>query len=199
MDILNVVFGGKVRTRIMRLFLLNPDRTYELPAIEKICSGTRRTALRELVALQRIGFIKRKHFFKDGKHKRISTYGWTLDGSFMYLAPLRSVLVNDFVIKSRDIVKRLNRVGTLKLVVLAGVFIHKWDSRIDLLVVGDKLRKGILGRKLRSMETEICRELHYAILTTADFQYRLGVGDRLVRDVFDFPHQVILNKNIIAE
>jgi len=199
MDVLNTVFGGKTHVRIMRLFLLNPDRVYELSAIESASAGTRRMVLRELAAFEKAGLVKRKKFYKEGTHKRIPAYGWTLNNSFMYLVPLRNMLVNGVILHSRNVAKRLSRGGTLKLVVLAGIFIHNWDNRVDLLVVGDKLRKGILKRVMHSMESEIGRELHYSILTTADFQYRLSIGDRLVRDVFDFPHQIILNKGIIAE
>jgi hypothetical protein len=48
------------------------------------------------------------------------------------------------------------------------------------------------------MEVELGRELHYAVLSTPDFLYRTSVGDKLVRDIFDFRHQVALNKNLIA-
>ena len=72
--------------------------------------------------------------------------------------------------------------------------IQNWDNRIDLLIVGERLKKGKLERTIRSMESEIGRELKYSILDTTDFQYRYSIGDKLVRDVFDYQHQIVLDK-----
>lgn len=199
MDSITPILGGAARARIMRLFVLNPDKTYELSFIEKFCKATRREAEREVLTLQKSGLVRHRRFLKEGKHKRIKTHGWTLNNSFTYLKALRSMLVESALLKSRDIVKRLQKSGALKLVVLSGVFIQNWDSRIDLLVVADKPKKAYIERTLRSMEVELGRELHYAVLTTTDFQYRTSVGDKLVRDIFDFPHRVALNKQLIAK
>ena len=41
------------------------------------------------------------------------------------------------------------------------------------------------------MEAEIGSELVYAIFDTKEFTYRLNMYDKLVRDILDFPHEVI--------
>jgi len=183
----------------MRLFLLNPDKIYSAKSVMAVCRGGKGQVERELKAFEKIGLIKRKHYTREGKTRagkksRVRESGWTLNNSFIYLSQLRTMLVDSVLLKSNDIVKRLGRGGNLKLVVLAGIFIQNWDSRVDLLVVGEKLKKGSLERMMRSMESEIGRELHYSILDTHDFQYRMSVGDKLIRDIFDYPHETILNK-----
>ena len=40
--------------------------------------------------------------------------------------------------------------------------------------------------KGEALLAELGRELRYASFTTEDFKYRVGVYDRLIRDVFDF-------------
>ena len=47
---------------------------------------------------------------------------------------------------------------------------------------------------MHALEAELGREIRYAFFTTPDFRYRLGVYDRLLRDVFDYPHRVLLDK-----
>ena len=44
------------------------------------------------------------------------------------------------------------------------------------------------------MEAEMGRELQYATLSTEEFFYRRSIGDRLVRDVVDFPHEVLVDR-----
>jgi hypothetical protein len=80
------------------------------------------------------------------------------------------------------------------LVVAAGVFLNIPDSRLDLLVVGDKMNKGQFGKILRNLEADIGKELNYALFELNDFRFRQSVGDRLIRDIFDFKHQVLLDK-----
>jgi hypothetical protein len=194
MDTLGKIFGGRVHMKIMRLFLLNPDKTYDAKMVITVCRGNKREVEWELRMCESIGLIKRKPYYREGKKSRVRERGWTLDTSFIYLTQLRSLLVDSVLFKSTDLVKRLSRGGNLKFVVLAGIFIQNWDSRVDILIAGDKLKKGVLERMMHAMENEIGRELHYSILDTTDFQYRMSIGDKLVRDILDYPHQTILNK-----
>jgi hypothetical protein len=79
-------------------------------------------------------------------------------------------------------------------VVISGIFTEQWDGRVDLLIIGNKIRKAVLEATLRNIEAEVGKDLRYACLETPDFIYRLGIGDKLIRDVFDYPHKVILDK-----
>ena len=84
--------------------------------------------------------------------------------------------------------------GKIRLVVIAGVFIQSEDSRADLLLVVDDLQRTKLDQAVHSMEAEIGRELSYGIFDSKDFNYRLSVYDKFVRDVLDYPHEKILDK-----
>ena len=80
------------------------------------------------------------------------------------------------------------------MVIVAGVFIQNPDSRVDLLIVGDNLKRGSIDRIVKTMEAEIGKELTFASFETADFHYRLGMYDKLIRDILDYPHQKLLDK-----
>jgi hypothetical protein len=201
MEILSNIFGSRVRVKVLRLFMLNPERAYATEEIVMAAMSSEREVGKELKAFEKAGLIKRKIYYKDSTSRRkknriirVKFNGWTLDPSFIYLAQLRGLLVNTIIVKNRDLVKKLGRAANLKLVAIAGIFIQNWDSRIDLLIVGDRLKRGRLERIIRRIESDIGTELQYTIMDTADFQYRASVGDRLVRDIFDYPHQVILDK-----
>lgn len=194
MEALNNIFGGQTRVRVMRLFLLNPDRAYEKKDVIAATHEKATEVERAVSSLEKAGLIKRRRYLREGKKSKTKVNGWTLNASFLYLTQLRNLLVNGILLKSHDVVRRLSRAGTLKLVVLAGIFIQDWENRVDLLIVGDKLKRGLLERIIHSMEGEIGRELRYSILDSADFQYRMNVGDHLVRDVFDYQHQTILDR-----
>jgi len=117
-----------------------------------------------------------------------------LDASFQLLHELRDLILTVAPLSKQELANRLRHVGRVKLAVLSGIFLKRNDSRIDMLIVGDNLKKGQLDLTLRSIESEVGKELSYAILETSDFKYRMGMNDKFVRDVFDYPHEVIIDK-----
>ena len=93
-----------------------------------------------------------------------------------------------------SILTTLRKAGTLRVVALSGMFTGAVETKVDLLVVGDKLDEKPLANAVHSLEAELGQELRYAYFTTEEFKYRVGVYDRLVRDVFDYPHRTILDR-----
>ena len=72
------------------------------------------------------------------------------------------------------------------------------ESRTDLVIVGSHLKRTSIARVVKDLEAEIGKELNYAVLETPDFQYRLNACDKFVRDIFDYPHHIILDKIGVA-
>ncbi len=201
-DILEKMFGSAAKVKMMRLFLLNPEQTFDFAEVinrTKISTGSGR---HELATLLKIGLIKKRMYFKDivrgsGSRKKIirrRVQGWTLDDTFEFLIPLQGFLIDVSPLNPREILNKLTRTGRLKLVIVSGVFIQNWDSRVDLLVVGDNLKKTTLENTIKGLEAEVGREIRFASFETADFQYRYSMYDKLVRDILDFPHEKILDR-----
>jgi hypothetical protein len=201
-EILEKLFGSVAKVKIMRLFLFNPADSFDLEQIADRSKVTPGDARYEVNVLEKIDLIKKRSFFKDkvrgsGKNKRIErvrTAGWILNDTFTYLSPLRELLIQVSPLHNNEVLKKLSRVGRLKLVIVAGVFIQNWDSRVDLLVVGDNLKRGVLESIIKTLEAELGREIRYAAFETPDFQYRLSMYDKLIRDILDYEHEKILDK-----
>lgn len=70
---------------------------------------------------------------------------------------------------------------------------------LDMLIVGDKLDVGLLQKNIALLESEVGKELRYATFTTEEFMYRIKMYDKLIRDVFDFPHQKLINQIAISQ
>jgi len=97
-------------------------------------------------------------------------------------------------LRPEHIIGTLKRAGTLRVVALSGLFTGVLETQIDLLVVGDNLDVRTLAKAVHNLEAELGREIRYAAFETADFRYRLGVYDRLLRDVFDYPHRLLVDR-----
>lgn len=186
----------------MRLFLFNPDKFFSLDQIVEKAKIAKKLAKVEIDTLEKACMIrsqkntqtvqvKRRGKIVEEK-KKVDT--WYLDPTFEYLLPMQNLLINTRPLRKEEILKRLSGVGRLKLVIMSGVFIQDKDSRVDLLIVGDNLKLKSIDRIIKNMEAEIGKELTFASFETADFLYRLGMYDKLIRDILDFPHQKLIEK-----
>jgi hypothetical protein len=63
-----------------------------------------------------------------------------------------------------------------------------------MLIVGDSLKREVLEKEIVTLESEIGRELSYAVFETKEFNYRITMYDKLIRDVLENKHSLIINK-----
>ncbi len=202
MEILEKLFGTEARVKMLRLFLFNPEQAFGVEDVIARAKITAKECKEQLVVFQKIGLIKSKQVTqeiskKKGKKifiKKVRVTGWFLDNSFPYLVALKNLLITVSMKTHDDIAKHFGAVGKIRAVIVAGIFIQDWESRVDLLIVADNLKPATLERAVKTLEAEIGKEIRYAAFETPDFQYRLGVYDKLIRDILDFPHVKVVDK-----
>ncbi len=200
MDVLAKLFGSPSRVKLMRLFLMNPEDVFDKTEMGKRSKISGETLRKEIKLLEDIGLIKSRVVVKmkqsktgkkEMEKRKVSGFG--LDFSFAYLAALRA-LVTEIALGKEDVAARFRNCGQMKLIIVAGIFLDEQDSRVDVLLVGDKMKKPIIEGVLRRLEAELGKELTYGIMETPDFEYRFGIYDKFIRDIIDYPHLVVLNK-----
>lgn len=184
-DGLQKLFGSPARVKLLRLFLFNPRQSFALADVVHRARVSSEEARKELRLFETIELIKRA---SRGKGIR-----YALNDEFEYVIALQHLLVNAPA-RGEDIVGRIRNTGTLKFVVLSGIFVGEWDASLDLLVVGDRIKEPKLREQVRKLEAEIGKEVRFALLSTQDFFYRLNLNDKLIRDVLDYPHQIVLDR-----
>lgn len=202
MDILEKLFGSAAKVKIIKLFLFNPNSAFDTAQTAERAKVSKAVARREIVNLEKAGFIKPRSYIKEIKkqqnrtikvfHKRVG--GWILDSKFPYIEAIKTFLgsVNPF--KHKDIIDKISKAGKIQLLIISGIFIKDPDSRADLLVVGDGLKQTQLDNIIKTIESEIGREIRYASFETSEFNYRFSIFDKLIRDILDYPHEKIINK-----
>ncbi len=202
MEILGKLFGSIDRVKIMRLFILNPELTFNVEDVARRSKSLFPIARREINILDRLKFLKPRSLVtvtpvensQIKAKKRI--IGYQLNSAFPYLLHLRNLLKSDLGTKRRDLAKLFQAVGRIKLLIIAGLFIQESDSRADLVLVGDHLKRGLIEKIIKGLEAEIGRELNYAVFDTTDFTYRLTACDKFVRDILDYPHEKLIDRLI---
>lgn len=202
MDILEKLFGSAAKVKLIKLFLMNPEVAYDNSEAAERAKVSIGLARKEVANLEKIGFIKPRFYTKEVKRQKNRTIviakkrtnGWVLDPKFPYIEAMESFLSNVNPFKHRDIVEKISRAGKIQLLVISGIFIKYDDARLDLLVVGDNLKLGSLENIIKTIESEIGKEIRYAVFETSEFNYRLSMFDKLIRDTLDFPHEKIINR-----
>lgn len=189
MEILEKILGNSARVKIMRLFLLNKSKSFQAKDIAKRSRVTPESIRQELRLLSSVNFIKKRS---------TQSLEWSFNSAFKYARELEDLLVRSDSLNKEKLLDNFKNVGKVKLLIISGVLIKNHDSRVDLLIVGDKMKRGKIEEGIKKLEAEIGTELTYAVFETKEFLYRLSMYDKLVRDIIDYPHEVILQSKDLS-
>lgn len=202
MDTLGKLFGSPHRVKILRLFFLNPLEAFDTAMVAEKSKTPLAEARRELALIKSSGVIISKAFTKEivskrnknAKPKRKRVQGFQLKATFPLLSAIKNLIVSETPLNREEIARRFKPTGKIKLLVISGIFIDEPEARVDVLIVGDNLKKRSIENVLRTIESEIGHELSYGALETAEFLYRVSVYDKFVRDVLDNRHDTVIDK-----
>lgn len=202
MDTLSELFGNALRVKMIRLFLFNPGSIFDTDYVIGKTFAKPRDIEREAAFLCKLGLAKTTKLLKavaikKGKktfEAKKKVKAWTLDSRFEFLEPLTDFLIKTHSLEHKAIVRRLEKAGRIKAVLVSGIFMRDNESRLDMFVVGDNIKTSSLDRIIKSIESDMGKDIRYAVLTAPDFSYRLSMNDKLVRDVLDFPHRILVDK-----
>jgi len=183
MEILEKILGSSARVKIMKLFLLNRGKGFKNKDIAKRSRVSPDIVRRELRLLASVNFIKKRS---------PTSFDWYFNSFFKYAPQFEELLVRSHTLNKQTILDNFKNIGRIKLLIASGIFIKSGDSRVDLLIVGNKMKKGKIEKGIRKLEALVGSELIYAVFETKEFVYRLNMYDKLVRDILDFPHEVVL-------
>ncbi len=196
MELLAKLFGSLNKVKILRFFAFNAEGVFALEDIARTLKISAPAIRREMVALEAIHFVDSKIAVKVNArgNRKIKSKTWQLDTTFPFLTELRKILTSDVIDRRADIARRFKKSGKIQVIILSGFFLDDPAGRADLTVVGDNLNRRQVERTIHQLEAEIGKELKYAVLDTADFNFRLFAGDKFIRDIMDYPYQFAVNK-----
>ena len=194
-DILGAIFNSPARVKMMRLFLLNQETVFKSSIVASRSNISSTLVRREVTILSKAHFIKRKKEKQNGK----MVDGWIFDPKFEHTNSLTNLLFGAEFVDKTELSRKFKSSGKIKLLLLSGIFNRSENSRLDLLLVGDNLRRPIIERIIRSLEAEIGKEISYAAFETQEFVYRASMYDKLIRDIIDFPHEKVINQGSLLE
>ena len=187
-DILIELFENPIKTKLMKLFLRNPQSSYSLDDLVKRLKIRRKEdAAPQVRKLEKIGLISKI------THRGVAQR-WQLNSDFIFLSELNSLIAKAVPISNEILIKKFKPIRGIKLVIVGGIFLNSEDKRADLFLVGDGIDQKELDKLINDLEADIGKEIDYVLLSSEDFIYRRRMFDRFIEDIFEKPHQEIVNR-----
>ena len=198
LDILGKLFGSMIRVKLMKYFLLNQENPLSIDDLAERLRVKPKVIKPELIELAKVGMIKSKSVIKvtlrGKKTIKKKLQGYVANKEFSMSEPLRNLLIDAAGMHIPDLLPRFAKIGKVGLFIVSGIFLHDNDRTMDMMIVGDRLNRKLIEKRIKELEAEIGKELRYAIFENEEFLYRLNMYDKLLRDVLDYPHEKLINK-----
>jgi len=185
MTILERLFGSPARVRLMRVFYLNPDKSLTLKEVSKMAKLSSRAVSKENKLLLSVGFLK-----KGGKKS------FVVSETFPLFSALRNLVITASPASRENLLNFFKKNKKIKLVAIGGVFLDSapGESDLDLLIVGNGIKKGAVEKFVKKMEPDIGKEINWSFLPLSEFNDRVAMRDKFLRDFFDSQNEFIINK-----
>ena len=146
MELLAKLLGGQERVKIMRFFLHDDENCFSLHEVTERTKSKSNVVRKELTALTSIGFLEKKKNRsviysgkKDGSVKE--TIVFRLNKTFPHNQALKDLLFDFELFDKRDLANRFKIIGRVKLFIVSGVFINSPKARVDILIVGEAIKR----------------------------------------------------------
>lgn len=185
-ETLEALFGSKIKTRILRFFLHNPDVEFSLSEVvgKNMLKGD--GARKELKNLKEIKFIAEKT--RQGKKY------YALNRSFPFYPELRSLIIKSNTYPQCQSLGKVKSIGDVRLALISGIFLNYPRSKADMLMVANHVSRARMNNLIRNLEAEIGKEICYVLMSGDEFKYRLDMMDRFLLDFLEGPHDELINK-----
>lgn len=204
--ILEGLFDSKIKVKLLRLFLRNPNKEYTLDeVIDKIRSdpSSTRYQLRKLRKINLLSSrmvrvtpsleeetVKQKRFKRIGRQRRV----YQANPAFQFYEELKTLVLKSTPEVKTRLKEELQKIGKIKLALITGAFMNVDNAKVDLLVVSDDIQRLKLVKVVKTIEAELGHDIRYAAMNQKEFEYRLDMYDNFVRSLTQIPHEKIINK-----
>lgn len=185
-ETLEVLFGSKARTRILRFFLLNPEREFSAAEVSQKNMLSSSQVRKELNDLFKIKFIAKK--------VRKNEKSYSLNSDFHFYPELKNLIAKSNSSPQCRSLAKIKSIGDVKLVLVSGTFLNYPKSKADMVLVANNVSRGKLRNVMNNLEAEIGKEISFVLMNSEEFKYRMDMLDRFLLEFLEGPHDEVINK-----
>jgi len=199
-SMLGKLFGSNARVKILKLFLLHPEKKYYIRELSRNLKLQVNSVRRELENLEKFGLLISSHSIEaDIKDKKIITQNmhdkkyFQANKDFVLFNEVKTLIVKAQILYEKDFIKKLNIIGKTKLLILAGLFVNNAASSVDLFIVG-RFNKNKFLKLIHELENELGREINYTLMDWREFKYRRDITDVFLYDILEGNKIVVIDE-----
>jgi predicted transcriptional regulator with HTH domain len=200
-SILEGLFDSKIKVKLLRLFLRNPQQGFTLDEVIKRIHSDPSSTRYQLRKLRKINLLSSKltrlgvEDKDEEKNKKIGRERRVYQANplFQFYNELKSLILKSTPEVKDKLIHELKKAGRIKLALITGVFMNVDNARVDLLVVSDDIKRINLVRVIKNVEAELGHEIKYAVMNQQEFDYRLDMYDNFVKALMQLPHEKLID------
>lgn len=185
-DIFEVLFGSKVRVRLLRLLLLNSEKEMSFEEILE------KTLLKKAETTKEINNLKKIKLLSERSKKNKKVF--VVNTQFPFYIELKSLFSKSDIDAQSKAFQKLSSIGEVKLVLVSGIFLNYAKSKADMILVVNNINRAKLKSAMSYLEAEIGRDIRFVLMNSEELQYRLNMMDRFLMEFLEHSHQEIVNK-----
>ncbi len=194
---LSKLFGSNARVKILKQFLFNPDGRYYIRQLARDLSLQVNSVRRELDNLEDFGLLRTETAAdkEEGQNDKVGQEKkyYRVNKNFALFEDIKALVAKSQILYKDDLVKNLAKLGNIKLLLLTGIFVNKFNSPIDILMVG-RVNKDKLVKTIKDLELDLGREVNYTIMDAAEFKYRRDITDIFLYDILEGEKIVVIDE-----
>jgi hypothetical protein len=112
---------------------------------------------------------------------------------FALLEEIKKLIIRSQVLYEKDFADKIKNIGSLKLLVLTGIFAGNDTAPVDILLVG-KINRPKFISLIGEMEKELQKELNFTIMDPAEFKYRKDITDIFLYNILEGNKLVLVDE-----
>ncbi len=205
---LEQLFGSRTRTRLLHLFLKNPDEKFFIRELTRKIDTQINSVRRELKNLLECGIIDEvidkqipssdSRNGSDSRKRNVKVDNtlrkyFKANRSFVLFDELMHLFLKSPLLLQNRFVREISSFGTVDYALMSGFFVGRTDTPVDILVVGD-IDRHKLARFISSLEKEIDQEINYALMKISEYQYRKSITDRFLFTILEGKKIVLVDR-----
>lgn len=173
---LESIFISKVRLKVLRYFLMNPEKEIHLRGAVREFQEEINAVRRELTRLEAAKIVRVE---SKGNRKYFQ-----LNGTHPFISELLSIFHKSYGLGAA-IIENSKKMGEVEYAFLTPAFTkntYYGTQVVDMVVVGS-IDLGVLEEVVQKQQKELDKEIHYMVMKSSEFQLRKRRKDMFVNDL----------------
>lgn len=174
------------RLKLLKFFAFTSEERTTATIASMTIGVSKKEVARDVAALARLGILTKR---QNGK---VTTFAF--NRTHPLAESVRQFLGEATLPDDKTLARAFSGVTGVTLLVATGILANETRGAVDLLIVARRPNDAQIEKAVKKAEHLAAVPLRYAVLETKAFRERLEARDRLLRDILEFSHRIVIGR-----